>query len=40
MLTTCVFDWVAETLAGLGAQRSVDPLVEVLNVIEPEASNQ
>jgi HEAT repeat protein len=40
MLTTWVLDAVAEMLAGLGAQRSVEPLVEVLKVINPEASNQ
>jgi HEAT repeat protein len=40
MFTTTVFTEVAEMLAGLGDQRSVEPLVEVLKVMEPEASNQ
>jgi hypothetical protein len=40
MLTTCVFADVAEMLAGLGDQRSEEPLVGVLKFMEPEASNQ
>ena len=40
MLTIWVLAEVADMLAGLGDQRSLEPLVEVLKVMEPEASNQ